>query len=121
MSRRSGGWPSLAARAASAGERLPIIPRHPLGRIPRHLLGVSLELGQVVEWVDSVELASVDEAHKQVAHLGAVHGLVEEGVLPVEDRFFQRAFAQAVGEGRQLHRMTTMRRQFLKSTIPIIR
>jgi hypothetical protein len=33
------------------------------------LLGVPLQFGEVVEWIDTVELAGVNQAHEQVPHL----------------------------------------------------
>jgi len=50
---------------------------------------VTLQFGQVVERVGSVQLARMDQAHKQVAHCGTVQSLVEERVLTVQNRFLQ--------------------------------
>ncbi len=62
----------------------------------RERVGVPLQLGQVVERVGLVQLAGVDQAHEQVADAGAVPGLVEQGVLAVQDRLLQRPLAQVV-------------------------
>ena len=48
-----------------------------------------LQLGEVVEGIGLAELAGVDEAHEDVPDVGAVERLVEQGVLPVEDRSFR--------------------------------
>ena len=82
---------------------------------------MALELGEIVDWVSSVEFAGVDQAHEQIAYLRAIHRLVEERVSPVQDRFLQGPFHQVVGEGRQLHRMTTVPILSLKSSTRIIR
>src|SRR5262245_12237924 len=73
-----------------------VVPRHPELGAGRELVSVSLQLGQVVERVGPVQLAGVDQAHEQVANAGAVAGLVEQGVLAVQDGLLQRALAQVV-------------------------
>ena len=55
-----------------------------------------LQFGEVVEGVNIVEFAGVDQAHEQVAHAGTVLGLVEVGVFAVENRLFEGAFANIV-------------------------
>ncbi len=39
-------------------------------------LGVFLQFGEVVERIGVVQFAGVDQAHEQIAHLGAVRGLI---------------------------------------------
>jgi hypothetical protein len=39
----------------------------------------------------------VDQAHEQVAHLGAAQGFVEQRILTVQDGALQRAFAEIDG------------------------
>jgi hypothetical protein len=58
--------------------------------------GVALELGEVVERTDPIELAGVDQAHLEVADGGPVLRFIEERIFTVEDRFFQRPFAEVV-------------------------
>jgi hypothetical protein len=84
-------WAGCAVVYAFAASRFPgelvaIIPRHPLLRTAGHQLAVFLQRGQV-EGIGIAELAGVDEAHEQVANVGAVLGLIEERVLVVENRF----------------------------------
>ena len=57
---------------------------------------MAAQLGQVVERIDPTEFAGVDQTHEQVAHASAVASLKEECVLTVEDRLFQRPFAEVV-------------------------
>jgi hypothetical protein len=49
---------------------------------------VLLQFGEVVEGIDVVEFAGVDQAHEQVAHAGAVLGLIEMGVTHLPLRYF---------------------------------
>ena len=52
---------------------------------------MALQLGQVAEGVDLAELAGVDEAHEHVADMGSVTGLVEQGVLAMQNGFLDGA------------------------------
>jgi hypothetical protein len=45
--------------------------------------GVFLQLGEVVEGIIIVQFAGVNQAHKQVTHLGAVLGLIKQRVFPM--------------------------------------
>ena len=54
------------------------------------------QFSEVVEGIGSIQFASVDQAHVQVADLGTIHGLIKERVLPMKNRFFQRALNQVV-------------------------
>jgi len=56
-------------------------------------LGIMVQGHEVVEGINGVELASVDQAHEDVADLGSAERFVTQGVSPVEDRRFQGAFA----------------------------
>ena len=51
---------------------------------------------EVVEGIDAIELAGVDQAHEEVADLGSVERFVTQGVSPVEDRRFQSPFADII-------------------------
>ena len=53
----------------------------PLSRVRLEFGGVALELDEVVEGIDLAQLCGVDQAHEQVAHRGAVFGLVEERIV----------------------------------------
>ena len=46
-----------------ACQRIAIIPGHPIRRVLLECLGVPQQLGEIVERIDSVELAGVDQAH----------------------------------------------------------
>ena len=75
------GAPGILAgihAAAGSRQRLPVIPGHPVLRPLGEFPGVLLQLGQIVEGMAGTELAGVDEAHKEVAHAGAVLGLIEQ-------------------------------------------
>jgi hypothetical protein len=74
-----------------AGRRLAVVPGHPLRGTALQLLGVPLQLGQIVERIDAVQFAGVDQAHEQIADRGAVQRLVEECVLAVQDGFRARS------------------------------
>jgi hypothetical protein len=56
------------------------------------------QLRQVVERVDSVQFARVNQTHEQIAHPRSVHRLIEEGILPVQDCLLQCPFDDVVVE-----------------------
>ena len=56
---------------------LPVVPRHPGRRMLGQLLGVFLQFDEVVEGIDAIQFTGVDQAHEQIAHLGAVLGLIK--------------------------------------------
>src|SRR6476661_5955517 len=80
-------WPGPNRRRS--GRRVAVVPRHPSLGARLHFAGVPLQLGQVVERVCLVQLARVDQTHKQVANTSPIAGLVEQGVLAVQDRLLQ--------------------------------
>jgi len=41
----------------------------------------------------------VDQAHVQIAHLGAVLGLVKQGILAVQNRLLERSLGDIVVPG----------------------
>ena len=55
-----------------------------------------LKFGEVVEGVDAVQLAGVDQAHKQISHTGAVLGFIEIRVFPMKYRFLECSFTDVV-------------------------
>src|SRR5438094_8042326 len=61
---------------------------------------MAMELGQVIERISGAELARIDEAHEDVADVGAIRGLIEQRVLSMQDRFFQSTFAEVVVQRR---------------------
>ncbi len=58
-----------------------------------------LQFGQVVEGIDAVQFAGVDQAHEQVADAGAVLGLVEVGIFAMKDGLLEGLFADVVVQG----------------------
>ena len=77
---------------AGLGQCSAITPWHPASRLRVKLIGVPQQHGEIVKRVDSAQLRSVDQAHKQIAHLGPVLTPVEQGVLAVQNRFLQGTF-----------------------------
>jgi len=53
---------------------------------------VFLQLGEVIEGIGVIQFAGVDETHEQIAHLGAVRGLIEQTILPMQNAFLQCPF-----------------------------
>src|SRR5258708_39471040 len=82
--------PSFARRHTRL-ERVSIVPGHPIWRVPEQFSAVSLQLCQVIERVSAAELAGIDETHEQIAHAGAVLGLIEHGVLSMKNSHLQRS------------------------------
>jgi hypothetical protein len=100
--RAEGGFRRLSAsgsRRAEAGgspaggrlDGLPVIPRQPSGRVFGRLGSVSLEGHQVVERIDPIQLAGVDEAHENVADVRSVERLEAQGIFPMKDGHLQSA------------------------------
>ena len=71
---------------------------------------MSLQLGEIVERIGSVQFASVDQTHEQIADSGAVQRLVEEGVPAVQDRFLQSTLDDVIVDWRS--RLSQEKRQF---------
>ena len=88
----------------------PVIPWHPLRRTHSQFRGMPEQLRQVVERVDLVQFAGVDQAHEEIAHPRPVHRLIEERVLTVQDRFLQCPLDDIVIERRAL--LPQKQRQF---------
>jgi hypothetical protein len=72
------------------------IPRGPVLHRER-LLGVPLQLCQIVERIGPVQLTSMDQAHERIADSSAVQRLIEECVFAVEDGFLQGALDDVIG------------------------
>src|SRR5262249_7795476 len=81
-------------------QSLAVVPWHPSRRTPCQVRRMSLQLAQIVEWIGVIQLAGVNQAHKQVTDGGAVHRLVEKGVLAIENRFLQSPFYDVVVDRR---------------------
>ena len=52
-------------------QRLAIIPRHPDGRILGQFAGVVLQFGEVMEGIGVIQFTGMNEAHVEIAHVGA--------------------------------------------------
>ena len=70
------------------GRRLEVIPGEPLSGVFEQLRGVLLKGSQVVERVDLVELAGMNEAHEEVPDVSSMFGSEEERVFAVQNRPF---------------------------------
>jgi len=81
-----------------SGERVAVVPGHPLPRLRFELGWVALELDEVVEGIDLGQFGGVDQAHEQVADIGAVLGLIEQGVLAVQDGLLEHPFTDIIVE-----------------------
>ena len=47
------------------------------------------QLRQIVERIDLIQFAGVNQTHEEIAHPRSVHRLIEEGILSVKNRFLQ--------------------------------
>ena len=84
----------IILRSRGRGEprqRFAVVPGHPLRWVLLQLLGVPLQLCQIVERIGPVQLTGMDQAHEQIADSGAVQRLIEECVFSIQDGFLQRA------------------------------
>src|ERR1017187_7692941 len=79
---------------------IPVAPRHPFPRAGSDLARMPEQLHQILERVHAVELAGVNQTHEQVAHLCPVQRAVEQSVLAVQHRQFQRPLADVVVQRR---------------------
>ena len=57
---------------------------------------MALQLGKVVERIGAAQLTGMDQAHEKIARLRAVQGAIEQGILAMQHRTLQRAFAEIV-------------------------
>src|SRR6185312_2504162 len=80
-------------------EIVAIVPGQPFRRLLLQLIRMPQQFRQVVEWIRSVQLAGVDQAHKEVAYFRTVQRFVEERVLAVQNRFFQSTLDDVVVDG----------------------
>jgi hypothetical protein len=51
---------------------------------------------QIGERIDPTELAGMNQAHVDVAHLGPLWGLVEQRILAMQDRPFERSLTKVM-------------------------
>ena len=71
----------ITLNAFGVRESLAKVPWHPLRGAQGEFPGMALQLDQVVERVDAAQLAGVDQAHEQIADLGAVQRAIKQRVL----------------------------------------
>ena len=64
-----------------------LVPRHPLSGVRGEFAGVPLQFGQIVERVGPAQLAGMNEAHEQIAHLSAVQRLIKQRILATTQSF----------------------------------
>jgi hypothetical protein len=57
---------------------------------------VPLQLGEVVEGIGFIQLASVDQAHEEITHFGAVQRAIKQRILAMQHGAFERAFADVM-------------------------
>ena len=57
---------------------------------------MALQLDEVVERIDAVQLAGVDQTHEQISHPRSIPGLVKQRVPSMKDSFLQRTLDQIV-------------------------
>src|SRR5215469_2472183 len=84
-------------------QRLAIVPRHPVRRPRSQFSGVTLQGGQIVEGIHSVDLTAVDQAHEEIAHFGSVERLIEQTVLSMKNRFLQSTLDEIGVQWRARH------------------
>src|SRR5438128_991317 len=77
--------------AAEASMRLAsvslVVPRHPLRGLAGEPIGVPMQDGQIVEWIDVRKLTRVDQTHEQIADASTTLGFIEQGISAMQNRF----------------------------------
>jgi len=66
-----------------AGQRLVVVPGHPLCGLTGEPVGVAKQGGQIVEAIHVRQLTTIDQAHEQVANASTTLGFVEEIIPPI--------------------------------------
>ena len=62
-----------------------------------------LQFNQVVEGIRAATFRRVDQAHEEVSDIRPLLRFVKERALPMQDRFFQRSFADGIVERGARH------------------
>ena len=86
-------------RCGEPRQRLAVVPGHPVRRLLFQFLGMPLQLSQIIERIDTVQLACVYQTHEQIADSGAVQCFIEEYIPAVQNRFSQGAFQMLLSIG----------------------
>src|SRR5712691_7263398 len=87
------GWAELA-------NRVPIGPRQPRAGCDLERVEMPLERDQIVERLDAIQLARVNEGHKQIPDLRTIRRLIEKGCLAVKNRALQGPLDEIGIQGR---------------------
>ena len=77
-------------------QRVFVVPRKPVLGIFENFRGVLLKLREVVEGIGAREFARMNQAHVEVADVGAVFCFIHEAVFAMEYRFFEGSFGDIV-------------------------
>jgi hypothetical protein len=73
-----------------------IIPGHVVVGLLEQPGFVLLKFAQIVEGIDSVELAGMNEAHKEVPDVGAMFGFEEVGILSMQYGLFESLLTEGM-------------------------
>src|SRR5580704_9563740 len=73
-----------------------VVPWHPLLRTYGEPRRMTEQLRQIVERIDLIQFAGVNQAHEEVAHPRSVHRLIEQRILSMKNRFLQSALNYVV-------------------------
>ena len=73
-----------------------VVPGQPVIGVGGQRAGVLLQFGEVVEGINVVEFAGVNQAHKQIAHPRPVQRLKKVRIFAMQNRFFEGPFANVV-------------------------
>lgn len=65
-------------RACQPCQCLAVIPWQPIRWNTLQLVGVPLQIGQIIERIGSIQFALMDQTYQQVAHSTAVQNLVDK-------------------------------------------
>ena len=60
---------------------------------------MKLEFNKIVEGIDIVDPAGIDDTHEDISNLSSMKSFVEVGVLSITDRNFQGSLRQVVVAG----------------------
>ena len=66
-----------------------VILGHPLRRVGGEFFCMPLQFSEVIEGIEIIQFAGVNQAHIQITDVSAIQCLIKKRVLPVQDRFLQ--------------------------------
>ena len=73
------------------GQRLRVVPGHPLRGFAGEPIGVPMQDGEIHERIDVGKLTRVDQAHEQIADASATLGFIEQRISAMQNGFLQGA------------------------------